>query len=231
MKKTFLAMLMAGSTCAVFAQNDSLNTNSGSLNSNTSYNAYGTFMATPPESVKNYVTRDYPAATTIHWQQSADLWHGYYVTNNQPMHIFYPISFHVPTASQSFSVALPVRQTWVPDEVVSKSVEMFGPTLYDISAIKGSNKQDVYMARLLENGQLTPHYIDLSGNNVTEVYRVETMDANAAMDSNMNTDANTNMNTDASNTDASKVKIKTKTSDGKESKTKMKNGKAKTKEF
>src|SRR5689334_7619353 len=99
MKKTILMMLLAGSSCAVFAQVDSSNRNTGnmgnnntgntnsngtynnrtttgnnsngtynngtmngnstnnSLNSNTSYNAYGSFNATPPEYVQSYVLR------------------------------------------------------------------------------------------------------------------------------------------------------------------------------
>src|SRR3982751_6669576 len=108
MKKTFLAMLLAGCSCAVFAQDDSLRTNAtnnttnsdyNTMSTNTNYNAYGTFTATPPQSVQNYVTRDYPTATNMRWQQtSPDWWHGYYVENNQPMHVYYSTSFNVPLA-------------------------------------------------------------------------------------------------------------------------------------
>ena len=222
MKKTFLAMLMAGCSCAVFAQEIT-----GTLSTSSSYNAYGTFMATPPVTVQNYVVRDYPTATKIYWQQSSpDLWHGYYVTNGQPTHLYYPISFHVPTAATSFTVALPVRQTLVSEDVVAKSIELFGPTMYDINIVKGTNKQEVYVVRTLENGQLSSQYIDADGNRVLDIYRVETEDDHAAM----TTDPPVTT-VDTMNDDASKVKIKTKTSDGKETKTKMKNGKIKTKEF
>ena len=73
MKKTFLAMLMAGCSCAVFAQDDSLKT----LSSDVNYNAYSTFTATPPETVDYYILRDYPdAASTIRWYQAyPDWWH------------------------------------------------------------------------------------------------------------------------------------------------------------
>ena len=69
MKKTFLAMLLAGSSVAVFAQTDSLKTDMSnpnttqSMTTNSSYNAYSTYTATLPTGMQNYVMRDYPAAT------------------------------------------------------------------------------------------------------------------------------------------------------------------------
>jgi hypothetical protein len=258
MKKTFLAMLMAGCSCAVFAQDDSLRTNTmnnsvnsdyNTLSTNTDYNAYSTFTVTPPQSVTYYVTRDYPTVTNIRWQQfTPDWWHGYYVEAGQPMHVYYTTSFNIPTAQQSYHAALPVRQSWVPDAVVSKSVEMFGPSLYDINAYKSSSKQDVYVVRTLENGQLSNQYIDENGNKVLDVYRMETSDNNAAMNSNTNSmnnnmdqssttnsstsnDASMNSDANMTNTTTGKMKMKTKTDDGKETKTKIKNGKVKTKEY
>lgn len=232
MKKIFLAMCMAGSGCVVFAQDETMNTTANTLNTNTSYNAYGSYNAIPPDYVNSYVLRDYPTATEIRWQQSPDWWHGYYVTNGLPMHIYYN------TAGLTYNVALPVRQSWIPDAVVTKSVEMFGPGLYDINTVKGSNKQDIYLVRTLENGQLASHYIDESGNKVIDIYRVETMDENAAMSAgsvnSSTTPTDESVTTGTTETEANapgtKIKIKTKTSDGKETKTKIKDGKVKTKE-
>jgi len=229
MKKIFLAMCLAGSACVVFAQDETMNTTTNTLNTNTSYNAYGSFNAIPPDYVNSYVLRDYPTATEIRWQQSPDWWHGYYITNGLPMHIYYN------TAGLTYNVALPVRQSWIPDVVVTKSVDMFGPTLYDINTVKGSNKQDIYLVRTIENGQLASHYIDESGNKVIDIYRMETVDNNASMNSEMVPSDNppvTTVDETATNVNSenTKVKIKTKTNDGKETKTKIKDGKVKTKE-
>ena len=229
MKKILLALCMAGSACVVFAQDETMNTTTNRLNTNTSHNAYASFNAIPPDYVSSYVVRDYPGAMEIRWQQSPDWWHGYYVTNGQPMHIYYN------TAGLTYNVALPVRQSWIPDVVVTKSVEMFGPGLYDINTVKGSDKKDIYLVRTIENGQLASYYIDENGNKVIDIYRVETMDDNAAMHPGMDQSVNTNVTTtDAAlgemGADAKKVMIKTKTSDGKETKTKIKDGKVKTKE-
>jgi hypothetical protein len=318
MKKTILMMLLAGSSCAVFAQNDTTNRNTGtngnvgtntnvgtnmgnnsyntnrngdssmngswgvnnSMSSNNSYNAYGTFNATAPDYLNSYVLRDYPTATDIHWQQSADWWHGYYMNNGQPVNMYYN------TAGQTFNVALPVRQSLVPDAVVSKAISMYGPMLYDITSVRGSNGQDIYMVRTLENGQVNSQWMGEDGSKVIDVYRTESTDMNNSTNNNWNSNMNgstngtmnnTNMNgtsngtmnnstnnynnnnstqtTNGQTSDQSgtvndssssgttsdmsssnsgtqgkdKLKIKTKSSDGKKHKTKVVNGKTSTK--
>jgi len=204
MKKTILAMLMAGSSCAVFAQVDSMNRGTtdqnlpgSTLNSNNSYNAYGTFNASAPDYVSSYVLRDYPMATDLHWQQSADWWHGYYQNSGQPMHVYYN------TAGQTFTAALPVKQSLIPDAVVSKANSTWGPSLYDITAIKGSSGQEVYLVRTIENGQLSSQWIGEDGSKVIDVYRVDNTDpmmssttngTNATMSSDINSSSNGTIN-------------------------------------
>jgi len=264
MKKTILAMLLVGSSCAVFAQNDSLNRNMGNngntntmgnnmtrnatsttdqswnnnnLNNSGTYNAYGTFTATPPDYVSGYVLRDYPMANDIRWQQNTDWWHGYYMYNDMPAHLYYN------TAGQTFTVALPVHQTLIPDAVVTKANQVWGPTLYDITMIKGSQGQDVYHIRTIENGMVADQWVDENGNKVIDVFRVDAdLNTGGNTGSNMNqtgtdmnqtgTDVNSNsgMNNNSQMDNSTmggsgKMKIKTETSDGKEIKTKIKDGK------
>ena len=283
MNKTNLMMLLAGSTCAVFAQNDTTNRNTGtngttgtntnmgnntynnnngsmngtwgtnsSMSSNNSYNAYGTFNATAPDYLQGYVLRDYPTATDIRWQQSTDWWHGYYMNNGQPVNMYYN------TAGQTFNVALPVKQSLVPDAVVSKAISMYGPMLYDITAVRGTNGQDIYMVRTLENGQVASQWMGEDGTKVIDVYRVESNDAmNHSMNNTGSYNSNngtmnngsqmtngqssdqsamygsSDMNSSTSGTNTStgkdKLKIKTKSADGKVHKTKLVNGKMTTK--
>src|SRR5689334_14060933 len=119
MKKTILAMMMAGSVVAASAQTDSMNRNmSDTTAGNTavssgSYNAFGTYNAIAPDYMETYVLRDYPGATNIRWQQNGDWWHGYYMNNNQPTHLYYTSS------GATFTAALPVKQNMVPDDVIS----------------------------------------------------------------------------------------------------------------
>jgi hypothetical protein len=231
MKKTFLALLLAGSSCALFAQTDSLKTDmtdpttNETLSTTFSYDAYSTYNAALPTYMQTYVVRDYPMATDVRWQQNGDWWHGYYLNNGAPSHVFYN------ERGQTFMAALPVRQTFVPDEIVSKAVSIWGPVMYDIHAIKGSEGQDVYHVRIIENGTLASQYMGADGSKVIDVYRMEIADAELeSLNANPETQ---NITTDpAMNKDEGikEMKIKTKTTDGKKTKTKIEGDKVKVKE-
>ncbi len=233
MKKILFSMLLATGSCVAFAQVDSVKTtmdntttmDNGTMTTTTDYNAYSTYTAIPPDYMGSYVVRDYPMATDVRWRQENDWWHGYYVTNGMPNHVYYNSS------GQSFTVALPVRQSWVPETVVTKAVELFGPVIYDINSLKGTGEEEIYTVRLLENGQLSTIWIKEDGTRVLDVYRMETSSENAALNGNMNVqdNTNTNLNTDMNLDKDAKIKIKVKNSDGTETKTKIKDGKVKTK--
>jgi hypothetical protein len=216
MKKTILALIMAGSSCAVFAQDDS------TMSSVSTYNAYGTYA---PTYVQSYIVRDYPMANNVMWRQNGDWWQAYYMENDQPRYTYYN------AAGQTFIVSLPVHQTMVPDEVVSKVNSMYGPGVYDITALKGSNSQQVYQVRILENGTLRSEWINEDGTKSIDIYRVETTDMN-----NVNSGINNNMDASATTTEATdmntntKVKTKITHSDGTQTKIKTKNGKTTVKE-
>jgi hypothetical protein len=278
-------MLLAGSSCAAFAQIDTTsrgtmngdssmmnttnstnsntttngtnmnNTSNGTWNNNMNttsmgdssmlsstgtYNAYSTYTATLPTYMESYVTRDYPAASSVRWQQVGDWYHGYYVESGMPRHIYYN------GAGQTFTVALPIRSSWVPDEVVSRAVELYGPVMYDIRSVRGTGEGDVYLVRILENGQLSNQYMGADGSRVIDIYRVETADpalsnqmnasgtlstdmnsTNATTTTDMNSTTTSDMNTNSGQ--SGELKIKTKTPDGKKTKTEIENGKMKIK--
>jgi hypothetical protein len=140
------------------------------------------------------------------------------------MHLYYN------DAGQSYIVSLPVKQTLIPDAVVSKANETWGPAVYDIAQIRGLNGQPVYHVRIIENGQVASQYMAEDGSKVIDVFRVETSDPMDNMPASgtsqqMDTQSQMNLNTSGNK----EIKIKTETSDGKEIKTKIKNGKVKTK--
>jgi len=231
-------------------------TTSGQMNNTTStsnYNAYG---------IPNYVQMNFqtqhPNVSNLTWDQStADWYHGYYsdATTGRYTHVYYSTDpyynvQYYPERVTGYIVALPVLETWVPDEVVTAALNQYKQNLYDISAMKGNNSQDIYVARVRDNGELKSVWIDANGavvtdylrteeqanmNNTTNVNNATSTDTNSAMDNNssmnnssmnnssMNSSDANNMNTDA------KVKTKTKMADGSEIKTKTKDGKTKTK--
>jgi hypothetical protein len=183
----------------------------------------------------------------VNWQQSGDFYHGTYLTNGRYNHVYYNM------AGATYTVSLPVTQTWVPDDIINRASSMYGPTIYDLTTLKGSNGQNVYQIRTVENGQMRTQYITDDGSTVMDYFRVDSSSAMSTgsysgMDgtnttTTITTDGtvtteNTTTTTDNSSTITDmkvkskdgKTKIKTKTADGKTEKTKIKDGEIKSKQ-
>ena len=225
MKRTILAMLLVGSSCAVFAQDET--SDNSAITTSTEYNAYGAFTATAPDYVNSYVIRYFPTATDVRWRQAGEWWHGYYLEAGMPMHVYYN------NAGETFRVAIPVRQSLIPDNVVTTVVGLYGPMVYDVNTIKGTNGQDIYHVRLLEDGNLVHKYLNADGTEAIDVWRIDVADSDlhSGMNNNVISDDNADSNIKEMKIkrDGDELKIKTETKDGKETKTKIKDGKVKTK--
>lgn len=274
MKKTILSLFLIGSSCLVFAQDstihhtdttakatssttDSLNTNTmnnanlnNSMSTNTQYNAYGATSVAIPYRAQLNLQKDYPAASNITWTQSGDWYHGTYLNNGRYSHIYYN------DRGDTYTVAMPIAQTYVPDDIMSKVTTMYGPMIYDVTTIKSDSTQNIYHIRTLENGTVKSQWIMEDGSSVMDPFRsdIETevnTSTNAAMDgttdnSNTNVNTSTNLNTtnssanavttdstttsDMNTNEVKEMKIKTKTKDGKETKVKIEKGEVKIKE-
>jgi hypothetical protein len=315
MKKTILSLILIGGSCMVFAQNETRDTttrpttntydssktmnntninngiqtpvsNSGdtansksAMSSNNAYNAYGTTSVNIPYRAQMNLQKDYPTANNITWNQSGDWYHGTYMNNGRYSHIYYD------DRGNTYSVSMPVTETYVPDDIMNKVTTMFGPMVYDVTTLKGdSTHQNIYQIRTLENGQVKSQWIGDDGSSIMDPFRAEmsteannpqgnnsnlnnhtdstssinnssmnttnsqnnlnvnnsssdstsTMNSNRSMNSN-DSSASGNVNTSDStvsgmNNNNSTIKIKTKTPDGKETKTKIKNGEVQKKE-
>ncbi|HEU0064773.1 MAG TPA: hypothetical protein VFQ58_07070 [Flavisolibacter sp.] len=167
--------------------------NNNSMNSNSSYNAYSNV----PTNVRYSFQRDYPSANNVMWQQSSDWWHASYMNNGQAMNTYYN------SAGQTFNVALPVMETQVPADVVTKISGMYGPSVYDITRVKGENNEDDYIVRILDNnGQIRTERINGEGGNVTEGTNTTTTTDNSTSTNTATDNSNTSMGnnaTDSSN--------------------------------
>ena len=87
-------------------------------------------------------------------------------------------------------------------------------------------KPDIYLVRVIDNGELKSMWIDANGVAVTNVYRTDEQMNTTGVNTTTTTDTNAAMsNTNDMNT---KTKIKTKTSDGQKKVIKKKNGKTST---
>lgn len=228
-------------------QNTNLNSNanqsttSGQYNSTTTsnYNAYGI-----PNYVQTNFQTQYPNVSNLTWTSStADWYHGYYSdANGRYTHVYYSTdpyynSQYYPERVTGYTVSLPVLQTYVPDAVVTSATNMYKQNLYDITALRAKDSQEVYQVRVQDNGELKSMWMDVNGTAVTDYWRTEdqvNMSSTTDMNSSNSTDTNAAMNSNSSSTNADmnsniKTKTKTKMTDGTIQKTKTKNSKTSTK--
>src|SRR6476469_1100002 len=237
MKKTILSLILIGGSCMVFAQNETRDTttrpttntydssrtmnntnmnngiqtpvsNSGdtansksAMSSNNAYNAYGATSVNIPYRAQMNLQKDYPTANNITWTQSGDWYHGTYLNNGRYSHIYYD------DRGNTYSVSMPVTQTYVPDDIMNKVTTMFGPMVYDITTLKGdSAHQNIYQIRTLESGQVKTQWIGDDGSSIMDPFRAETSaDVNTSTNPNIQ-NSNLNRNTPTATTESTSNK-------------------------
>ncbi|HEY0057588.1 MAG TPA: hypothetical protein VGB56_00550, partial [Flavisolibacter sp.] len=196
MKRTILSMLLLGSTCALFAQTtgttqsappdrramDTMFSATGDdqaeqTTTNTStgtYSAYGAYTSinSAPTYIQYSFTQSYPTATNVTWHQATDWYRASYMVNGRNMNVYYG-----PNGS-SYAVALPVIQSYVPEDVISRAMSTHGQNLYSITGVKTAEGQDAYHVTLIENGQTRSEWVGADGSTIANAYRTD--DANAA---------------------------------------------------
>lgn len=192
----------------------------GNLSSIGTYSALGTSVAALPSMVQMRFNSDFPttANTAYSWSQYGDWFHTHYVNNGRATHYFYN------ARGDGYSLALPVIQTYVPEEIIDKALQKYGANLYSVSMVKVGDGSSAYQLGLIEKGQMRTVHLKEDGSSVEQIWRIEedtlsTTDANAAMDGS-GTTTTTEMTT-ATETPA--------TSDEKETKMKWKENGVKTK--
>jgi len=55
--------------------------------------------------------------------------------------------------------ALPVKESYVPDDVIAKLTRQYGPELYSITSIKGKDGNNEYWIRTKKGMQMTEAWI------------------------------------------------------------------------
>ncbi|HET7897888.1 MAG TPA: hypothetical protein VFL47_09470, partial [Flavisolibacter sp.] len=204
-----------------------------------------------PANVQMRFSQDFPNTTNqqMTWNQYGDWFHTYYMGNGRLTQYFYD------QRGNGYSLALPVIETYVPEDIIEKALNKYGANLYSIGMVKTPDSANAYQVGLIRGGQIYIDRLDENGATVANSWRTEATDStmmstqsNAAMgtndnwnnQSNMNnnvnstqsaTDINTQSNTDVNgqSADQGKTKIKIKNADGSETKIKTKDGETKVK--
>lgn len=165
MKKVFFAMMLLAATLTLSAQ-----VTVTRLETTTSNPAYSV-----PDYIRVNFQTTYPTVTTVEWAPvhevwapSSEMWRAVYTENNRVTRVYYD------QRGNTYSVALPVISNFVPEDVVTSAIKMYGTSLYDITMMKAADNTDVYQVRLLENNVPKSVWMDEMGVVVTrDVYKVK----------------------------------------------------------
>ena len=143
MKKVFLAMIMAASVYAVSAQEVTTYT--------TTTTNYG--YQVPPPIMTNFQV-NYPTVTNVTWMPMNDWWYATYTTPEYRINrVYYNTQPYYLDKNESFSVSLPVLNTYVPDEVIQEAIKQHGNNIFSITAGKMNSSGQSYYVTLINNGQ------------------------------------------------------------------------------
>ena len=98
-----------------------------------------------------------PTITEVRWMPvSAEWWSASYTTeNNRMTRVYYNTQpwYMEPGRDNSFKVALPVLNTYVPEDVVTAAIRAYGSDLFSITARKlDANGLQSYFVTLIRNG-------------------------------------------------------------------------------
>jgi hypothetical protein len=144
MKKTILAFIVLATGYALSAQVAVVYT----VQSSGSDNSY-----IVPEPIRT----TYPGTTMGIWDPVNSSWHSTYkVGNNRIAYFYYSTQpyYLLQGRDVNYKVALPVINTYMPENVIAVAIDRYGTSLYSITEIKAENNEMVYQVCLLENGNI-----------------------------------------------------------------------------
>lgn len=91
----------------------------------------------------------------------------------------------------------PIRQTYIPEEVMDRVVGTYGERLYSVKQVKSGSGEHVYQVTLVDDDQTSVAWVGEAGSEVAYVYRTDetqnmaSNNASNSSDASLNADAST----------------------------------------
>ncbi len=195
MKTLILSLLLTGSSLALWAQDtipgkDTTGTDTtgavgitgqpqdtDTVNTMRSTGAYGAYGAVNvPTTIQNTFQSQYSNASNAVWERdtATNMWKAKYTSGGRILNVF------MNESGSSYTLALPVIQSSVSENVISSAINKYGFNVYDVLQLKTGDSQYVYQVRLIENGQVRTVHMNEDGSDATYTYAVHTSEADSA---------------------------------------------------
>jgi hypothetical protein len=98
---------------------------------------------------------------SVQWYPQMQGYQASYIANNRLMHVYYTES------GKTYTVAGPVIESWVSEDVVTKVISQYGDNVYDVTMMKNAMDSDVYQVRFKDNNNLSTAWINADGSQAT----------------------------------------------------------------
>ena len=168
MKKVLIAVMVLVATYSLSAQ-DKVVYSVQSTSTNSAYSV--------PSPIRVNFETEYPGVTAVVWEPAGETWHVTYKGDNRINHVYYSTQLWYIEHPMSYRFALPVNNTYVPDEVAVAAVNLYGNNLYSFTKMKSVNDAEVYMVTTLENSTTKSTWLDAQGVVVSgDVYKMKADD-------------------------------------------------------
>lgn len=158
MKKILFAVIMLATTYTLSAQEptiEKIKVKEDETKVKYSDGSKETYQATAsvPVTIRTHFMTTHPEITIVTWERTDDWWFAEYTNeNNRMIRTYYNTQPYYLDKNESFIVALPVLNTYVPEEVIASAIRNYGSNLYSISAIKTGENEFSYQVQLIKNG-------------------------------------------------------------------------------
>ena len=180
MKKVFLSaiMLAAGFTlCAQEPTIEKMKVKEDKTKVKYSDDTKVVYQATDavPMTIRTHFTTIYPDITLVTWEPMGEWWSATYTNdNNRIVRVYYSTQPWYLERNESYIVALPVLNTYVPEEVITSAINSYGNSLYSITALRSTDTENMYQVMLIKNGMSESLMMDDKGVVFTDVEKIRT---------------------------------------------------------
>lgn len=107
-----------------------------------------------PTTIRTNFQASYPTATTVTWMpMTNDWWYATYKTDsNRIVRVYYSTQPWYMMRGESFKASLPVRNTFVPELVITNAINTYGNNLYSITKRLSTGNEESYHVTVIKNG-------------------------------------------------------------------------------
>ncbi|HEX7845914.1 MAG TPA: hypothetical protein VF476_08960, partial [Chitinophagaceae bacterium] len=147
MKKVVLAAILISAAYVMSAQEPVIYT---TTTTTTTVRSDVDYTSQVPATIRTNFQLTYPAVTEVKWMPVNDWWYATYKDDNDMIvRVYYNTQPYYLGKNESFRMALPVLNTYIPDDIIAAAINNYGNELFSITAAKPDETGQTYHVTLI----------------------------------------------------------------------------------